>query len=355
MISYKLDIGGREEQQDSCIVLKNRFSTFLIVADGMGGHSGGALASKTLIKQAQKLYKNYSNYLIEYPKKFFQEIVDLTQQELKKAVEQDPSIDPHTTCVMVLVQEGKLHTGHIGDSRMYLFINKKFKKRSKDHSVVQMLLNEGEITEEEMATHPDQNKLLKSIGYKKDVTVTYKTDDFPKNKDNAVLVCSDGFWEQISVNEMEKELFKKPLDKALENMVKRAKQRGGKRGDNISVAAYIQKAKSNQNFKIVFGSLLTAIIILSVVLMNINLTSEKEADTNSSNKTKQSLSIPAPKKIKNNDKKPKKTLPIVIPKNIPDNNKTDEKDKNVSEKNTTKTKSPVLLQKDQNDTNRIKI
>lgn len=240
MIDNDIHIGGRDEQQDACKNLENKSSKFLILGDGMGGHSGGQVASETLIAEAEYAYKKYKD-TIPNPEEFFQSIIDGTISALVEYQKENPESDPHTTCVLALIQNNKLYVGHIGDSRMYLFTNKKFEKRSRDHSVVQMLFNEGEITEEEMATHPDQNKLLKSISTRKKVKVTFKEYELPAEKSNAVLICSDGFWEQVSTDEMQNQLFKRPLEKALKTMVNEAKVRGGEEGDNISVVAYVQK------------------------------------------------------------------------------------------------------------------
>jgi len=239
--NYLLNIGAREEQQDSCTILESKTSVFLILADGMGGHDGGAIASQTLVDEASKLYKK-NNPKVEKVDDFFQQIVDNTIEVLKQKVKQNPKIDPHTTCVFALIQDGILYHGHIGDSRLYLFEDKKFIKRTKDHSVPQMLLNMGEITEDEMATHPDQNKLLKSIGTKKDVKITFGENRL--KDDFIVLVCSDGFWEYISNDEMIKYLYEQKLDKALDTMVNLALKRGGDAGDNISVATAIDVKKT---------------------------------------------------------------------------------------------------------------
>jgi serine/threonine protein phosphatase PrpC len=91
-----------------------------------------------------------------------------------------------------------------------------------------------EITEDEMATHPDQNKLLKSIGTKKDVKITFATTDL--KEDFVILVCSDGFWEYVSSDEMREYLYSMSLEKAHKTMIDLALQRGGDSGDNISVA-----------------------------------------------------------------------------------------------------------------------
>jgi serine/threonine protein phosphatase PrpC len=238
--NYLLNIGAREEQQDSCNIFKNEYSTFLVLGDGMGGHKGGAVASQTLLKEAQKLYSTIKTK-IGNPQEFFQLIINNTILSLKEYIVEHPDTDPQTTCVLALIQDDKVYSGHIGDSRLYIFDNEDFLYRTKDHSVVQMLVNLEEITEEEMATHPDQNRLLKSVSTKKDVAATYKVIDLPKNRPNAVLICSDGFWEYVSVDEMKENLFHKDIKNALVNMVSLAKNRGGIGGDNISIAVYLHE------------------------------------------------------------------------------------------------------------------
>ena len=178
---YKLDIGAREEQQDSCGVFQNKYSTLLVLADGMGGDEGGAVASQTFLSQAQSLYA--STYRkIENPEDFFQTIINATIQKLQEYKEENSNSDPHTTCVLALIQDGKVYTRHIGNSRAYIIDDKSYQWHSKDHSVVQI----GEITEDEMATHPDKNRLFQSLNSKEDTTNIFKEIDilsksaFPK-------------------------------------------------------------------------------------------------------------------------------------------------------------------------------
>ena len=251
--NYLLNIGAREEQQDSCIILENNYSVFLVLADGMGGHHGGAMASQALIREASNIYNN-KNEVIQNIEEFFQDIVNNTIQKLNDKIKEDKNLDPHTTCVFALIQNDMLYYGYIGDSRLYFFENNKFVKRTKDHSVTQMLLNMGEISEDEIATHPDQNKLLKSIGVNKDIKITF---DKISLKDNfTVLICSDGFWEYISTDEMEKYLFSMNINKAYKTMINLALQRGGKNGDNISIATCMSQEIKEDNIFSKFKNIL---------------------------------------------------------------------------------------------------
>lgn len=269
----QMAIGGRTEQQDNCDIFHNALSTFLVLADGMGGHIGGHIASETLVSVAKSAYKHIGNNHIDDVQEFFQSIIDKTQKEFKNISDADPKVDPNTTCVFALIQDEILHVGHIGDSRMYLFLDKKFTKRSNDHSVVQMLLNNGEITEEEMATHPDQNRLLKSVNGSSNVNITYKTYSIPKESTSAVLLCSDGLWEQVSTEEMQHHIFHVSIEDPALALTKLAQVRGGTEGDNISVLIYKQspsnsaKPRKKKNVNIYIALAIVFIICLTLVLL----------------------------------------------------------------------------------------
>jgi len=310
MVDYLLNIGGRDEQQDSCEYFNNRYSTLLVLGDGMGGHRGGQAASETLIAEAKYAYKQEKG-TIKHPQEFFQSIIDGTVMGLKQYIQENPNSDPHTTCVLALIQNNKLYVGHIGDSRMYLFVDKKFQIRSRDHSVVQMLLNEGEITEDEMATHPDQNKLLKSVSARKDSKITFKEYDLPADKTNAVLLCSDGFWEQISTDEMQGQLFKKKdIKKALETMVEGARRRGGEDGDNISVVAYVKKGFKLALLNKVLIAIIAVLLIVALAIYAFKSDDKKSTAEPNATKTQKLTQEITPD---TNNSNSNNTTPPVIP------------------------------------------
>jgi serine/threonine protein phosphatase PrpC len=228
-------IGAREEQQDAVDIYDGGDYQLLLLADGMGGHKGGEFAGKTFVSVAKKIIKQAMPE--KNKKEMFQNIVEETTKAIKKHILENENSDPHTTGVIVLIENGTLYSGHIGDSRVYLFCDENLTYRSKDHSVTQMLFDLGEISEEEMATHPDQNKLLKSIGSEKTYKISYKEQKLPSG-DCALLVCSDGLWEYVKQEEMAEFIYTKTPKRALELMLKQARRFGGDKGDNISVALW---------------------------------------------------------------------------------------------------------------------
>ena len=205
----------------------------LVLADGMGGHLGGAIAAKILVELAKREF--YSNKV--FNKDFFENIIINTSKEILAYKNQNEQTDPHTTAVIAVITNEDIYYAHIGDSRLYLFNNTKLIKRTKDHSVVQMLFSMGEISEEEMATHPDQNKLLKNISSNmKSSKISYSTCKI--NEFENVILCSDGFWEFVKEEEMISALNSKNSKEEFGKLINLAKNRANEKSDNISLAVW---------------------------------------------------------------------------------------------------------------------
>jgi len=227
----KKDRGARADQQDNVVIVQNGNDVLLALGDGMGGHSGGKRASEILISTARNHFETYDYYNHQ---EFFNSIIYETEQEITFYANQSGE-DPHTTVTLALILDGVIHFANVGDSRVYIFDREGLVTRSRDHSVPEMLLQMGEIEEHEMATHPDQNKLTKSLRPNSHVEATHYSYELNYNKDYVILVCSDGFWEYVEEQEMMYFLFNFELSEALNNMVGIARDRGGSGGDNISI------------------------------------------------------------------------------------------------------------------------
>lgn len=238
MYRFLQNKGDKNEQQDSCDVFEKDGKILMVLADGLGGHNGGKIASKTLLEEAQKEFHED-----DAPKEMFEKIVKNTKEKLKHLTQNDKTLNPKTTCVMSLIEDKNIHFAHIGDSRAYLFENKELMYRSKDHSVVQMLVGMGDITEEQMSSHPDKSKLLKSIGEDENADITYKNiickDGF------TILLCSDGLWENLSEHEIKECLFDFSFHESLEQMIKKIKSKNKKSLDNISAVMYKKHSKEH--------------------------------------------------------------------------------------------------------------
>ena len=226
-------IGGREEQQDRvvCLVAPDADSCLVVVADGMGGHRGGALAAQSVVEAAEAVWRDPR--LDSAPQDFLTSLCFAAHDAVNRAGRAH-GIQPHSTGVFLLLNSGDAHWAHVGDSRLYRFAQGRLLGRTRDHSVVQLLVEMGEVGEDEMATHPTQNRLFRSLG----------GEDAPEadfgaaavSNGDAFLLCSDGLWETVTVEEMAAALSADDLQRAAGMLVALAAERGGPTGDNVTVA-----------------------------------------------------------------------------------------------------------------------
>lgn len=217
---------------------KNRipFGLF-IVADGMGGHQHGEVASSMATRAlASYLYKNlFAELLQDDEKNRFESVQELLE---KGVAEAQKSVVQHapgsgTTLTAAVVMGEQLILAHVGDSRAY-FVSPENRGvvLTRDHSLVNRLIELGEITEEEAAVHPQRNVLYRAIGQQETFVPDIQVLHFPK--DGCLLLCSDGLWGVVSKQTMLNIVDgSQNLDEACNNLVNAANECGGP--DNISV------------------------------------------------------------------------------------------------------------------------
>jgi len=194
------DIGGRKENQDRAIsfVDADTGEAFIVVADGMGGHRGGVLASESIIKTAEQCWKDRTPPVnIE---SFLNNFVEQAHQAVRQSGEAQ-KLSPRSTLAALWLNNDKAVSIHVGDSRIIQLNDQGFVQRSIDHSIVQLLVLQGKITEEEMATHPDQSKMTTSMGG--DEKPEPEITEWSLDKGDRFIVCTDGFWEITSYEQMQ--------------------------------------------------------------------------------------------------------------------------------------------------------
>lgn len=240
-MQYKLftDKGKRELNEDY-IGMTNRDGRYLFVlADGLGGHGKGEVASQLVVENVIQYYTQQSSIpsiedCIEYAQK---------QLLMRQRAEGDKE-GMKTTIVVLELADGMARWAHVGDSRLYRFHKNHVVQRTLDHSVPQMLVASGEIKEKEIRGHEDRNRLLRVMGVEWNRPMYEVSDWVPIKKCQAFLLCTDGFWELIEEKQMEK-LLKKPksLDVWVEEMVHTIRQNGaGIDMDNFSAIAVLMDA-----------------------------------------------------------------------------------------------------------------
>jgi protein phosphatase len=229
--------GGRSENEDRYGHLLLPDGALFVVADGMGGHRGGALAAGLFTRHALRLAGDMAAAFATRPVAAIKQLVhDAAAAMISDIREQAPKLDPRTTCVMVWVARDLVVSAHAGDSRLYVLDPERVIYQSRDHSLVQKLVESGSIEPHEQAIHPDRNQVYRSIGGKKPPAPTVRK--FPALTGRQMLVlCTDGFWQQVQDWEL-RDLCKEPdLHRALVLLADLAVVRAGEHGDNMTVLA----------------------------------------------------------------------------------------------------------------------
>jgi len=208
-----------------------------IIADGMGGHQYGEVASNTAIRSISGyIMKKFHNSLFSMPSQpvdeSLQEIVQAAVMEAQRAVLREaPGSGTTVTAALILGQQ--LTIAHVGDSRAYLLYNEqRMEAVTRDHSLVRRLEELGQITAAEAAVHPQRNVLYRAIGQGETLEPDVVTTPFPIG--GYLLICSDGLWGLVSDDEMRRIVYSAPnIQRACQDMVASANAAGGP--DNISV------------------------------------------------------------------------------------------------------------------------
>jgi len=227
-------IGGRKEQQDRVELFESRDGSerLLAVADGMGGHSGGAIAAEAVIETARTLWRKHILQPLA-PETLLRELIQLAHTRIN-AEGAKKDLSPRSTAVFLHITDHQANWAHVGDSRLYRFRGSDMVGRTLDHSVVQMLVDMGKVDETEMATHPDQNRLTQSLGGDTDPEPDLESAQIEIG--DGFVLCSDGLWEQITTDEMLEALGEEALSVEAKRLVKLAAERGGPEGDNVTIA-----------------------------------------------------------------------------------------------------------------------
>ncbi len=228
--------GDRKEQQDRVAILahsRRRGIAMAVVADGMGGHTGGALAAEQVIHTAKTNLDHFA--AAEEDPRHLLENSMLEAHTMIKASRFINEKDPHSTAVMLLLQPGRMTWGHCGDSRLYHFRGKQLLTRTIDHSYVEHLLATGKITPAQAEKHPNRNVLLASLGGQ-DAPKLALEETTDLQGGDAFVLCSDGLWAYFNDQELATLVADNSARQACEILIDQARIRANGTGDNISLA-----------------------------------------------------------------------------------------------------------------------
>lgn len=246
-IGYKSDPGKARELDEDCTAVVRidvlceshpRRATLLIIADGMGGHNAGEVASRLAVKRTTEEISNLMLREIspdspEYVKKSLEMIIKDVNEYVLHIVEENPRYrGMGTTLTVALVQGSSVYIGHVGDSRAYIVNEDRIEQITRDHSYVQELLDRNEITPEQARGHSQKNLITRAIGLYRDVEVD--VDRKYIFGDDYLLLCCDGLTDMVTDEEIHAVVLQNDDPQRIcDILIQEANRRGGP--DNISV------------------------------------------------------------------------------------------------------------------------
>jgi len=243
---YLTDVGKvREHNEDNVIILNNEHDEYVLaVADGMGGHKAGEVASAIAINHlTEEFYRLETLGDKDSAVDFLRNIVTEINNKIFDYTKENPDAKGMgTTLVVALKTNDYILYGNIGDSSGFVIKKGKMTKVTKDHTLVNLLVSTGELTPEEAKFHPRKNVLMRALGANNPIDIDIF--DVELNVEG-ILLCSDGLTNMLTVSQIEKVLDDDTLtiEECVDKLIKKANSRGG--NDNISVA-YLKKESGDQ-------------------------------------------------------------------------------------------------------------
>ena len=229
--------GARKMNQDRIAHVYSRDALLMVLADGMGGHAHGEIAAQIAVQFMAEAFQKEANPILRDPAGFLLQTIRSAHHAILDYVGSKSLREtPRTTCVACVVQDGFAHWAHVGDSRLYHLRNNNIVSRTTDHSRVQRLIDEGELTEEGVAMHPERNKIYSCLGSDNTPLIDISAPAALETGDT-LLLCSDGFWGALSRPQLLAGVNANDLNRSLARLMGDAERAAGATSDNISVIA----------------------------------------------------------------------------------------------------------------------
>ncbi|MDF0605002.1 protein phosphatase 2C domain-containing protein [Neisseriaceae bacterium TC5R-5] len=266
--------GGRSYNQDRLLLAHTSEAVLLVVADGMGGHLCGEVAAQITIDVLGELFYQQAVAVLSHPNRFLVSAISSAHQLiLDYATDHRLPEVPSTTVVAAIIQNHTLYWCHVGDSRLYLLsATEGVRLRSRDHSHVQRLIEQGQLTEEGAKTHPERNKIYNCLGSSFDPDIDIGKQQ-PLATGDSILLCTDGFWSQLSEAELAKIFTTREVSQALPGLMTVAERRAGAGGDNLTSlgVTLLDEAANLQGREQVLDTILMVSKPLGRVILDPNL------------------------------------------------------------------------------------
>ncbi|AZV56256.1 Stp1/IreP family PP2C-type Ser/Thr phosphatase [Clostridium sp. AWRP] len=238
MVGILSDVGKvRKLNEDFVDFYNGKNFNLYVIADGMGGHNAGEVASRIAVETTISYMK--SNETSNMEEDLLKAVSVANDKIYELSISNSQFGGMGTTITVCLVKDKDMIVANVGDSSCYVAKYDGITKVTKDHSLVQQLVDEGSITEEEAAIHPNKNIITRALGTNKSV----KVDIFKVNLEdvNRVIMCTDGLSNGVNMNEMYDIIMNNNNEDACKQLIELSKLRGGK--DNISVIVFEGECK----------------------------------------------------------------------------------------------------------------
>lgn len=238
MVGMVTDVGNiRKLNEDYCGYFEKEDYKIYIIADGMGGHNAGEIASRLAVEKTLEHIKSHIDKEENF-KQLMQEAIGYSNNEIYNlSRKQDCLNGMGTTITACLITNNIAIVAHVGDSTCYLVNNESITKITKDHSLVQQLIDEGSITENQALHHPNKNIITRAVGTGKNIEVD--TYEVQLHKSDIIILCTDGLTNEVTKEEIYDIITNndnEDFNIICRRLVDLAKVRGGR--DNISVLVF---------------------------------------------------------------------------------------------------------------------
>lgn len=230
-------IGRRKSNQDRLGYCYSRDALLLLVADGMGGHLYGEIAAQIAVQYITQAFQREAKPMVQDPTLFLSRaITNAHHAILDYAFDKSLSEAPRTTIVASLIQDNSAWWAHAGDSRLYVFRNGRIVAQTKDHSRVQMLMDQGLLDADGAATHPNRNRIYSCLGGNHPPQIEFSKPARLHNGDT-LLLCTDGVWGPLADTDLVQAVASGAVPDAVPQILDRAELKAGPTCDNLSIVA----------------------------------------------------------------------------------------------------------------------
>ena len=224
-------IGGRKRNEDRMGYTYSKSSAIFLVADGLGGHPDGDVASQLGLQVVMSKFRTHASPKIEHVSNFLTEaMTDVHESLIAYAVSHSMVDTPSTTMVVVIVQDGLAYMGHCGDSRGYFIRQTEVLTRTQDHS---LLVRDGGLSADSDMELPSRHTLFSCLGASS-VPFIEVAEPLPLHFGDRMLLCSDGLWGSVTETDIVQAMQDPKVSEATTALVNLALHNGGPRSDNVT-------------------------------------------------------------------------------------------------------------------------